>query len=77
MKLTERQRELLNMLRSDGQWATPMMLGGRDGSHHSATLNQLVRKGLVERGERKMPWQTRGSCVYRAAAQDERGEGEA
>ena len=36
----------------DTQWCTPRMLGGTDGSHHSATLAQLVRKGLAEQSNR-------------------------
>lgn len=29
-------------------WVTPMLVGGRNGSHHSATLKKLVSQGLVE-----------------------------
>lgn len=52
IRLTPRQRELLCHQLNDEQWCTPMMLGGADGSHHSATLAQLVRKGLAERSNR-------------------------
>src|ERR1700746_2234318 len=48
MHLTERQRELLRWL-DDEAFRTPMDLGGTNGSHHSATLAQLARKGLAER----------------------------
>lgn len=47
-ELTERQRELLTRL-DDEVFRTPQFAGGRDGSHHSATLAQLARKGLAER----------------------------
>jgi hypothetical protein len=50
--LTTRQRDLLYHQLDDERWSTPMMLGGTDGSHHSATLAQLVRKGLAERSLR-------------------------
>lgn len=48
VKLNERQRELLEYL-DEERWKTPMDVGGRDGSHHSATLTQLANKGLAER----------------------------
>jgi len=51
-RLTIRQRELLYHQLDDTQWCTPRMLGGTDGSHHSATLAQLVRKGLAEQSNR-------------------------
>lgn len=53
--MTERQFEVLNALYShrgygrnstgNASWARPMDVGGRDGSHHSATLRALVRGG--------------------------------
>ena len=46
--LTERQRDILRDL-DDERWMTPQWVGGRNGSHHSATLAQLARKGLAER----------------------------
>ena len=49
IRLTTRQRDLLYHQLSDEVWLTPMMMGGTDGSHHSGTLAQLVRKGLAER----------------------------
>lgn len=48
MRLTKRQLELLRWL-DDDQWQRPMDVGGRDGSHHSATLAGLARRGLAER----------------------------
>lgn len=48
MKVTQRQLDLLGLL-DDKEFSTPMHVGGRDGSHHSATLAQLARKGLAER----------------------------
>ena len=56
MKLTERQHDVLESLfgfrgRSHitrRTWARPLDVGGHSRSHHSATLNQLVAKGLVE-----------------------------
>lgn len=46
--LTERQRELLAELPYDA-WVRPMDVGGHSGSHHSATLRQLVLKGYAQR----------------------------
>lgn len=62
MKITDRQIELLKLLHSykDEEvfwvsmavdmtgWLTPSCVGGANGTHHSRTLRQLVRKGLVE-----------------------------
>lgn len=48
--MTERQLEVLRNL-DDELWLTPMSVGGRDGSHHSATLAQLARRGLAERNK--------------------------
>lgn len=47
-RLTDRQRDLLRWL-DDDQWKRPMDVGAWDGSHHSATLAALTRKGLAER----------------------------
>jgi hypothetical protein len=49
--LTERQHDLLAVLSQPwaAEWARPMDLGASNGSHHSTTLRQLVRRGLVER----------------------------
>lgn len=48
-RLSDRQRDLLHSLARYDGWARPMDIGARDGSHHSATLSQLARQGLVER----------------------------
>lgn len=48
-RLSDRQHELLGLLAVHDGWAQPMDVGGRDGSHHAATLRALTRKGLVER----------------------------
>ena len=69
MKLTERDIVVLRDLASseidrwhDG-WARPMDVGGRDASHHSATLKKLARHGLAEQKERA-GW-CRPSYLYR------------
>lgn len=46
--LTERDRDILDALPVD-EFVRPMDVGGRDSSHHSATLAKLMRHGLVER----------------------------
>ena len=45
--MTERDREVLVELPTD-EWVRPMDVGGRDSSHHSATLRKLVHYGLAE-----------------------------
>lgn len=51
--LTERQLEVLRELeaavRQGARRITALDCGGMDGSHHSATLAQLCRKGLATR----------------------------
>jgi DNA-binding MarR family transcriptional regulator len=54
--LTERDYEVLRELRAyerspyrNSRGAHPMDVGGYNGSHHSGTLNKLVRHGLVSR----------------------------
>jgi hypothetical protein len=77
MKLTARQHDLLYHQLGDAQWCTPMMLGGTDGSHHSATLTQLVRKGLAERSNRgghtRSVWQYRRTLAGKRAVELARG----
>lgn len=72
VNLTARQLDVLRNLhwfarsaaqRGSSPRARPMDVGGRDGSHHSATLAQLVRKGLVKRTVRAA-WASRGSFTY-------------
>lgn len=55
MRITERQLDLVQTLANatgdvgrGAGWRTPMYVGGGDWSHHSATLRQLVRLGLIE-----------------------------
>lgn len=48
-KISDRQLDVLDSLAVFGDWARPMDIGARDGSHHSATLSQLARHDLVER----------------------------
>jgi hypothetical protein len=68
--VTDKERECLEALRSARimvpkwrGWLTPMFVGGRDASHHSATLGRLVARGLVERKVRG-GW-LRASYLYR------------
>ncbi|MDF2506248.1 MAG: hypothetical protein K0Q52_107 [Microbacterium sp.] len=67
MKLTELQLEVLDQVGT--RWLRPMDMGARDGSHHSAVLAALVRKGLVERTQRGGLAYARGSYVYRITTQ--------
>lgn len=70
--LTENQYEVLSGLEAElrakyslrnDRFATPLMLGGYNGSHHSTTLSRLAKKGWVER-KRRGGW-GRGSYVYK------------
>ncbi|HSX22363.1 MAG TPA: hypothetical protein VLE97_06260 [Gaiellaceae bacterium] len=47
--LSDRQLDVLDSLAAYGDWARPMDVGARDGSHHSATLSALVGRGLADR----------------------------
>ena len=51
-KVTNRQRGILETLNDQDDWLRPMDIGGSDGSHHSSTLRQLWKKGLVQRRPR-------------------------
>jgi hypothetical protein len=72
-ELDARQRDVLSALAAGGYatcagsiepiWVTPMMVGGRDASHHSRTLARLASLGLAERRQRG-GW-ARQSYVYR------------
>lgn len=71
--LTERDYEILSALQAHEQNMTelglsrgahPMDLGGRNGTHHSATLNKLVRHGLASRSYPPRPGH-RGSQRYK------------
>jgi hypothetical protein len=48
-RLSDRQHDVLDSLAVFGDWARPMDIGARDGSHHSATLSGLASHGLVDR----------------------------
>lgn len=48
LALPPRQRELFRVLEDYGGWATPVDVGGSNGSHHSKTLRTLAAKGLVD-----------------------------
>ena len=49
VQISSRQLDVLRALARFGDWARPMDIGGRDGSHHSAALSQLARHGLADR----------------------------
>jgi hypothetical protein len=70
-RLTTRQRDLLYHQLPDDYWVTPRLLGGTDGSHHSATLAQLVRKGFAKRrlrgGHTRSAWEYRRTPAGRKA----------
>lgn len=70
-RLTQRQYDLLYHQLAEGWWTTPRFLGGKDGSHHSATLAQLVRKGFAERrvrgGHTRKAWEYRRTPAGTAA----------
>ena len=48
LDISDRQREVLHDLISNGSWCRPMDVGGKDQSHHARTLQQLVALKLVE-----------------------------
>jgi len=52
--LSPRATETLNELGGNhiNGFVSPMMVGGTDASHHSATLGLLVRRGFAERRRR-------------------------
>lgn len=62
--LTDRQRDVFENL-DDQVWLRPMDIGGRDASHHTHTLESLIKMGLAERKPRSGLWGSRGSYVYR------------
>lgn len=73
MTLSDRQADVVRSLRVFGgaarEWARPMDIGARDGSHHTATLRRLIAKGAVERALRgTLLNQIRGSDTYDAFA---------
>uniref|UniRef100_A0AB74UNF8 Transcriptional regulator n=1 Tax=Caulobacter phage BL57 TaxID=3348355 RepID=A0AB74UNF8_9VIRU len=67
--LTDRDWEVLGSLvptfRDEPiRWHTPLDLGGSNGSHHSATLAKLEKRGFVE-AQQRMAHMVRGSKQYR------------
>jgi len=48
LRISDRQQEVLRSLIDLDGWARPMDVGGRDQSHHSRTLMQLVGLQLAE-----------------------------
>lgn len=74
MKLSEREREVLQALADNGvyrlrskqwEWSRPLDVGGHSRTHHSATLARLVDLGLAERRQRSPFSGPRGSWSYR------------
>ena len=52
-------------------WCAPLLVGGSDASHHSATMAKLARWGLLERRERgggpcRVAWEYRATKHGRA-----------
>jgi hypothetical protein len=66
--LTERQTQCVRWLDRPA-WLRPMDIGARDASWHCGVLQQLIRKGLVERARRNtlmnMIGGGNGSYIYR------------
>lgn len=79
MNLSENEKEILreaeyvhrkpvNGVRWTGGytgWFTPLVVGGSSRSHHSYTLQKLVKKGLIETCQRRSLSGIRGSRIYR------------
>lgn len=72
--LTTRQHEILYHSLPDDYWVTPMLVGGTDQSHHSATLAQLFRKGFAERrlrgGHTRSAWEYRRTPAGKRAVNE-------
>lgn len=47
----------------DRAWKTPMWVGGRDSSHHSATLRRMARANMIL--QRRREGHIRPSYIYR------------
>ncbi len=81
MKLTDKQKEVLENLKQSGlEWVRPMDIGAWDASWHSSILNQLVRKGFVEVRKRRDTLMgglfnsKRAGREYRLVKQNERAD---
>lgn len=67
-------RDLSLLLELSEKWATPMEMGGGNGSHHSNSLRKLCENGLAESSNRQYPVvpsifsKGRGSQRYRITA---------
>jgi hypothetical protein len=74
VQISDRQSDVLDSLAVLGDWARPMDIGARDGSHHTMTLRALVNKGFAERRLRgSLINQIRGSALYDRLAKIKRG----
>ena len=78
VSITPKQEDVLDSLAGFGgrkrEWARPMDIGARDGSHHTATLRALIAKKLVERRLRgSLINSLRGQACYDAWAKVKRG----
>lgn len=71
MKLSERQIDVLDSLSGFRDWVTPRFIGARDGSHHSTTLRDLAKLGLVDRKKLHAMYCYNGS-TYRQRLVDNR-----
>lgn len=72
--LTERDLDVLRALHSFETYgpslgARPLDIGGRNGSHHSATLNKLADRGFVERKLRNFQDSSRPAYRYKLTGQ--------
>lgn len=71
-RLTDQDLSLLRELTE--KWQSPIDMGGRNGSHHSASLRKLCEAGLAESRNRKYPMapsihqRSKGSNQYRISA---------
>ena len=73
-QISNRQLDVLDSLAVFGDWARPMDIGARDGSHHTTTLRSLVKKGLAERRLRgSLLNEIRGSELYDRLSKIKRG----
>jgi hypothetical protein len=75
-RLPDTQRDVLAALVLFADWARPMDVGATDGSHHTATLHALMRKGFVERRLRgSLLNNLRGTELYERLIDRRRGNG--
>lgn len=69
--LSVRQLEVLRLAIAQGdRWWPARVIGGKEYSHHSRTLQCLLTRGLIERRRRNTPnANTRNAWLYRITAQ--------